>query len=115
MTSQTGSNPVLGRLLLAGLLLGVFCLGAGGVIYFALRGRAVSVPNVIGMTEEKAAEELDDAGLRMAVRSRIYDKKIPVNSVCDQYPVAGTTVKTGQLVRVSLSLGAELQNQSAAR
>jgi len=101
--------------LLAGLLLGVFCLGAGGVIYLALRGRTVSVPNVIGMPEEQAAEQLDDAGLRMVVRSRIHDGVIPVNSVCDQYPVAGTTVKTGQLVRVSLSLGAELQNQSAAR
>lgn len=110
MTSRTGSSPVLSRLLLVISLGAVFCIGAGGVIYVALRGRTVDVPSVIGKTEESAADILDDAGLRMVVRSRIHDKDVPVNSVCDQYPPAGTIVKTGQLVRVSLSLGAEPKN-----
>lgn len=107
MISRPGSSTVINRLLLVLLLGAAFSFSAGAVIYVALRGRTVDVPNVIGMSEESAENELDDAGLRMVVKSRVHDEKIPADSVCDQYPPAGTTVKTGQLVRVSLSLGAE--------
>lgn len=107
MISRPGSSIVINRLLLVLLLGAVFSISAGAVIYVALRGRTVDVPSVVGLSEEGAESELDDAGLRMVVKSRVHDAKIPADAVCDQYPPAGTTVKTGQLVRVSLSLGAE--------
>jgi serine/threonine-protein kinase len=83
----------------------MFGLSAGIVMYFALRGRTVEVPDLIGKTQEEAETELEDYGLRMQVKSRAYHDKLPPNAVSDQVPAPGTVVKTGQLVRVSLSSG----------
>ncbi|MCG3159540.1 MAG: hypothetical protein JMDDDDMK_00529 [Acidobacteria bacterium] len=91
---------------MAALLASVFFLSAGTITYLAVRGRTVEVPNVVGKSKEAAREELDDAGLRMDVKSSAYNDKAPANTISDQSPSAGTTVKTGQIVRVSLSLGA---------
>jgi eukaryotic-like serine/threonine-protein kinase len=102
---------IVRRFLTMGILVAVFFLSAVGVSYLALRGRTVQVPDVIGKTESQAESVLSDSGLRMDVRSRTHHDKIPANAVSDQSPSPGTTVKTGQLVRVSVSLGS--QNQTA--
>ena len=96
---------VFKRLLRLGILAGVFALSATFVMYFALRGRTVEVPDVVGKTESDAEEVLDDFGLRMQIRTRVHSDKYPERSVTDQVPIPGTAVKTGQLVRVTLSLG----------
>ena len=96
---------VFKRLLRLGILAGVFALSATFVMYFALRGRTVEVPDVVGKTESDAEEVLDDFGLRMQIRTRVHSDKYPERSVTDQVPAPGTAVKTGQLVRVTLSLG----------
>jgi beta-lactam-binding protein with PASTA domain len=93
-------------MLTIGILALVFSASAGVVMYFVLRGRTVEVPNLVGKPEAAAESLLEDAGLRMMTRSRAHHDKIPENSVTDQEPPPGTMVKTGQLVRVSLSLGA---------
>ena len=96
---------VFKRLFRLGILAGVFALSATFVMYFALRGRTVEVPDVVGKTESDAEEVLDDFGLRMQIRTRVHSDKYPERSVTDQVPSPGTAVKTGQLVRVTLSLG----------
>ena len=102
------------RLLTVALLLGVFALSAGTIMYLALQGRTVEVPNVVGRSEEAAADELEGYGLRMQVKSRAHNDQVPANAVSDQEPAAGTVVKTGQLVRVGLSLGMTPTNSKAA-
>ena len=94
------------RLLTVALLLGVFTLSAGAIMFLAWRGRTVYVPNVIGKTEEEAIEELEDVGLRLQRKGRTHSEQIARDAVCDQSPAAGSVVKTGQIVRVSLSMGA---------
>lgn len=98
--------PILRRLLTVLLLASVFLVSSGLVLYYALRGRTVQVPNVVGKAEADASDELEDYGLRMAVRGRAHNEQIPANAVSEQIPAAGTVVKTGQQVRVTLSLGA---------
>jgi serine/threonine-protein kinase len=72
-------------------------------MYFALRGREVQVPNVIGKSQREAESLLEDQGLKI----RLPQGQTPAGAVInDQSPAPGTTVKTGQSVRVSLSLGA---------
>jgi beta-lactam-binding protein with PASTA domain len=102
-------------LLTVTLLLIVFAFSAGAIMYLALRGRTVEVPNVVGKTEEAAADELENSGLRMQIKSRAHNEKVPLNVVSDQEPAAGTIVKTGQLVRVGLSLGAPASNKATNR
>lgn len=88
------------------LLVVVFSLSALTVVYWTLRGRTVEVPNVVSYEESAAQDRLEEDGLIMRVRSRTPHADIPAGQVCDQSPRAGTTVKSGQIVRVSLSLGA---------
>ena len=93
--------------LLRGLLLAMIFLGSAVVVmYFALRGRSVEVPNVIGKTEETATESLNDAGLRLKIKGRVHNEKVEANLVSDQFPAPGTIIKSGQLVRISISMGA---------
>ena len=106
MLSQNGLSNILKSLLVAALLVGVFLLGAGTITYLAVRGRTVEVPNIVGKQKETARRELDEAGLRMDVKSEAQNDKAPAGAVTDQSPSAGTIVKTGQIVRVSVSLGA---------
>lgn len=115
MLSRLGSSNIFERLLMAALLAGVFFVSAGTIAYFAVRGRTVKVPNVVGKMEGTAREALDDVGLRMEVKSQAHNDKAPVNTISDQSPSAGSTVKTGQIVRVSVSLGAAPATQNAQK
>ena len=97
----------LAKQLLRGLLLALVFLGSAfAVMYFALRGRSVEVPSVVGKTEEAATEALDDAGLRLKIKGRVHNDKVEANLVSDQFPAPGTIIKSGQLVRISISMGA---------
>ena len=106
LLSRRGLSNIFKSLLVAALLVGVFFAGAGTITYLAVRGRTVEVPNVVGKSKEAARQELDEAGLRMDVKSEALNDKAPAGAVSDQSPSAGTIVKTGQIVRVSVSIGA---------
>ncbi|MFN9741046.1 MAG: PASTA domain-containing protein [Acidobacteriota bacterium] len=87
------------------LLAALFGFSALVVFYLSLRGRTVKVPNIVSLKEAVAQDELEDNGLIMQVRGRAPHQQIPFGAVADQSPAAGTVVKTGQLVRVTLSTG----------
>ncbi len=106
MLPRLSLSILLKRLLTVTLLAGIFGVSSLAVIYFSFRGRTVEVPNVIGKSELDAESELGDVGLGIKVISRAYNNTVPANAVNDQWPLPGTIVKTGQQVRVSLSLGA---------
>lgn len=94
------------RLLIIGMLAAVFCVSAGMVIYLTLRGRIVEVPNVIGKTRQEAETELLTYGLRIKEEpNKASSDKYPADVIINQIPAAGKEVKTGQQVRVIVSLG----------
>lgn len=115
MLSRKGLSDTLKSLLTFALLAVAFLVGAGAITYFAVRGRQVAVPNVVGQSKESAREEFDEAGLRMAVKSEVYNDTTPAGNVIDQSPAAGDIIKTGQIVRVSLSLGVAPAGQNAQK
>jgi eukaryotic-like serine/threonine-protein kinase len=115
LLSRSSSRNIIISLLTIALLALVFLFGAGAITYLAVRGRTVAVPNVVGKSKEAAREVFDDAGLRMNVKSEAYNEKTPAGAVTDQSPSAGTIVKTGQIVRVSISRGAAPAGQNAQK
>jgi serine/threonine-protein kinase len=115
LLSRKGLSDTLKSLLTLALLAVTFFIGAGAITYFAVRGRTVAVPNVVGKSKRAAKTEFDEAGLRMDFKSPAYNDKAPADTVTDQSPSAGTIVKTGQIVRVSLSLGAAPAGQNAQK
>jgi eukaryotic-like serine/threonine-protein kinase len=104
--TTTNRGTVLQRLLTLAALAAAFFLSAGVVMYFAMRGHEVQVPNVVGQPESSATDAIEDLGLRVRVRNSAPHEKIPAGAVSEQSPAAGTTVKTGQIVGITVSTGA---------
>jgi beta-lactam-binding protein with PASTA domain len=105
MESRSAGVALLKRVFAGLLLVVLFGLSAFVVVYITLRGRTVRVPNVVTLKESAAQDELEGSGLIMHVSGRAPHQEVPAGAVTDQSPAAGSTVKTGQLVRVTLSLG----------
>lgn len=66
----------------------------------------VTVPELVGLTREQAESSLADAGLNL-VWEEVYNPAVDPGLVCAQQPAAGRTVKQGQTLTVSVSLGTQ--------
>ncbi len=98
---KTGTSAV-GRLLIVIGLLGAFLAGLFGVVIFSLRGQEVQVPEIVGKNFLESEKELASLGLKIKKRATRYSQESP-NTVLEQLPRPGETVKTGQLVLVVIS------------
>lgn len=105
MAFRFASMEILRRLLMVAILAGVFFLSATAVGYLSFRGHTIEVPNIIGRNETEAADELQGYGLRIKVTGRPFNDKVETSAIIDQAPAPGAIVKTGQIVRVSVSRG----------
>ena len=85
-----------------GLLAAVFVLGFGATMLFSLRGEEVKVPEIVGKNFEESQDELASLGLRLKKRADRYSQE-PENTILEQLPKPGETVKTGQMVLVVTS------------
>jgi eukaryotic-like serine/threonine-protein kinase len=92
-----------------GLLL-VFILGSAAFLSalvamrFAIQGRVVPVPKLVGMKLSDAYAALRFKGLGLVVADHVYSK-YPADTVVRQSPPPGLEVKVGQRATVVLSLG----------
>jgi serine/threonine-protein kinase len=80
-------------------------LSALTAMRFAIRGREVAVPSLVGKTEAEAAEILANNGLLLKVSSKRFSSDIPEGQILEQIPSSGTRLKTNRTVKVLLSLG----------
>ncbi len=91
----------------------VICAAVAGlfVVSFVLTmravfvGREVIVPDVAGMTPERASELLKESELYMESTTTRYDDRIAKDLILQQDPPAGAKLKRNRKVRVALSLG----------
>jgi serine/threonine-protein kinase len=90
--------------LLAFVLAAVGFLSAVTTIRIAIRGRIVSMPNVVGRSSPEAQRILASRGLRLRVADRVYSP-LPANEVVRQSPSPGEEMKISQDAQVVLSLG----------
>jgi serine/threonine-protein kinase len=95
----------LGRTALLVFILGAAAfLSAITAIRFAIQGREVDVPAVVGMKAGDAQTKLVSQGLGFRIADRVYSD-LPVDYVVRQSPPPGTRVKMPQRTHVVLSLG----------
>ena len=92
--------------LLTMVLLLVSLVSALTAMRFAIHGREVRTPNLVGLSLPKAGGALTEMGLLMETGDSFYSQNIPEGSVVSQTPAAGTKVRRGWRVRVAVSLGA---------
>jgi len=95
------------RALVIGLL-AVAGTGASATWYLtAGPGRRVSVPNIIGMSEDQAQLALEKQGLDWGTPTRAYSDTVPAGSVVSCQPKVGQKVGLGQAVTAVISRGVE--------
>ncbi len=71
---------------------------------FAIQGREVDMPNLVGKNSAEVQALLSARGLQLKVADRIYSE-LPANTVVRQSPPAGEHMKISQDAHVVLSLG----------
>lgn len=98
--SKIGS--ALGKLLIVAILAAAFSFGMGFVVYRSLQGSEITVPEIVGKNFSESERELEALGLRIKRRADRYSEELP-NTVLEQLPKPGDTVKTGQLILVVTS------------
>ena len=96
--------------LLALVLLVVALVSALTAMRFAIHGREVAVPNVVGKTAAEARRIAEQSGLQVAVERQYYSASVPEGKILSQLPPAGTQVRRGYQVRVAESLGPQRVN-----
>jgi eukaryotic-like serine/threonine-protein kinase len=90
--------------LLVFILAAAAFLSAVTAMRFAIQGREVTMPNVVGKSSADAQAILQRRGLQLKVVDRVYSD-LPANSVARQSPPEGERMKVAQNVHVVLSLG----------
>jgi beta-lactam-binding protein with PASTA domain len=90
--------------LLAFVLAAAAFLSAMTTIRIAIRGRVVTMPNVVGRPLPEAQQILQAGGLQIRVADRLYNP-LPLNAVVRQSPAPGDQVKLSQTAQVVVSLG----------
>ncbi len=94
------------RVLLLGLeMVAVMLLSAAITLRIALHGHEVKVPDFAGMSVAEASHAALRTGVGLHIENRFYSTTEPVGRVLSQTPAAGTTVRHGWQVRVTVSLG----------
>ena len=98
---STGFSAIT-KLAAVAVLLGAFGVGLAGVVYMSLSGDEIKVPEIVGKDFVESEKELASLGLKIKRRAdRASTEKI--NTVLEQLPKPGETVKTGQMILVVVS------------
>src|SRR6266849_2017709 len=92
-------------LLLALVLLTVALVSALTAMRFAIHGREVTIPKLVGMTPLEAERALAVSGLEVVVERQFYSPDISEGRIMSQVPLAGVKVRRGWAIRVAQSLG----------
>jgi beta-lactam-binding protein with PASTA domain len=87
------------------VLLLVFLASALLAMRFAIQGREVKVPRLVGLTPAEAERVANSDGLVLSVESRFYSPAVPEGRIVSQAPAADAPVRRGWKVRVAESLG----------
>jgi beta-lactam-binding protein with PASTA domain len=95
-------GTALGKLLIVASLAAAFLLGMSYVVYRSLQGSEITVPEIVGKNYSESEKELEALGLKIKKRADRYSEESP-NTVLEQLPKPGDTVKTGQLILVVTS------------
>jgi eukaryotic-like serine/threonine-protein kinase len=91
--------------LLTLVLLTVALISALTAMQFAIHGREVAVPKLVGMTPGEAERTTAASGLQLLVERQFYSANVPEGRVMTQMPPPGARVRRGWTVRVAQSLG----------
>lgn len=101
---KTGFSAI-GKLVAVAVLAAVFLFGMATVVYMSLQGEEIRVPEITGKSFTESESELASLGLMIKKRAERVSTE-PPNTIIEQLPKSGETVKSGQTIRVVVSRAA---------
>jgi eukaryotic-like serine/threonine-protein kinase len=87
------------------VLVVVFLVALLTSMRFAIHGREVAVPKLVGLTPQQAQQALTSSGLIFVRENRYYSSEVPEGRILTQLPQPGEKVRRGWRVRVAESMG----------
>lgn len=102
------NNTVGGLLKNLGVTFGIILFIATTYFYIYLpnvtnHGKSVEVPDLMGLTLEKAEKKLFEKKLSIAINDSSYSESEPALSILKQFPKAGEQVKAGRTIYISIN------------
>ena len=95
---------LMGNLLAMLLVVCLLFLGVKfGLEWYTHHGQGIKVPKVEGMVYSNALALIEQDGLYIMVTDSGYNKRLPANCILAQSPDAGTLVKAGHTIYVTLN------------
>jgi len=104
MRRKTSRRVRRNRFIALFILLGL--LGGGYYLTSGTKG-GISIPSVVGMSQNDATQTLAMLGLKTEVAAQNYNSTIPAGQVISSNPGGGGHVKKNGTVQLSISLGAQ--------
>ena len=97
-------NYIVRHLMAMVLVVVLLCVGIGfGLDYYTHHGEGIVVPDLKGMSYDKACRLVAERGLDIVVNDSGYSKQYPANSVLAQTPAFGQKVKQGRVIYVTIN------------
>lgn len=104
-SKSTAFSRWSGIVLLVAILAVAAILSALTSMRYAIRGREVVVPPLVGKTEAEAKKLLEDRGLLLKISSKRFSSDTAEGHIVAQIPANGTHLKINRSVKVLVSLG----------
>lgn len=98
------SGYLWGHLLAMTLVIVGLCFGVKyGLAIYTHHGEGIALPNLRGMSYAKAIEIMEEQGIYVVANDTGYNKKMEAGCVLLQTPGAGTKVKEGRTIFVTIN------------
>lgn len=98
------SGYLWGHLLAMTLVIVGLCFGVKyGLAIYTHHGEGIALPNLRGMSYAKAIEMMEEQGIYVVANDTGYNKKMEAGCVLLQTPGAGTKVKEGRTIFVTIN------------
>lgn len=98
------SRYLMYHLLAMAVVVVLLCVGVKfGLDLYTHHGEGIPVPDVKGLSFDKASQKLTDLGLAIVVSDSGYSKQLPADAVLAQTPGRGQRVKQGHIVYVTVN------------
>lgn len=86
------------------VVVGLLCVGLKwGLDLYTHHGEGITVPNIKGMSYERALALVESDGLQLVVSDSSYNKKLPADCILMQTPGYGAKVKSGHTIYVTVN------------
>ena len=85
------------------------------IVIFMVGFRKVEVPNIVGLSEEEAKEQIEKQGLSLVVDTEEYSSNIEKGHIISQTPKTYSKIKKGSKIIAVISKGEEPEDEKQKR